>query len=90
MGQCDRNGGGGCLVPRIPLGEGYVLTLHFEFSIYLLELCALLIFLSLYAELPTSCTHYSSGKHFHEAAYDAFISGCVFVIMARILGKRNS
>ena len=37
-------------------------------------------------ELPASCSHYGLGKSLHEAAYDAYITGHAFIIMATFLG----
>jgi poly(A)-specific ribonuclease len=39
---------------------------------------------------PESCATYGSGNHFHEAAYDAYLSGYVFLMVVRILGGENA
>jgi poly(A)-specific ribonuclease len=39
---------------------------------------------------PRSCADYTSGNHLHEAAYDAYLSGYIFVVMANILGKEGT
>ena len=41
----------------------------------------------MFTVFPTSCVTYGSGNHLHEAAYDAYLSGYVFLVTANVLGK---
>ena len=55
-------------------------------ALFWLQTLVIGIFISI-TVFPESCATYGSGNHFHEAAYDAYLSGYVFLMVVRMLGK---